>query len=674
MKNLLFLFISFLLVITMNSCSDSENTLKSGVSLNNMDTSVRAEDDFYSYVNGTWLKETEIPEDSSSYSTFKKIYDDTQLQLKEIIQNAAQNSSSDVDEQKMGDLYKSYMDEASLQTKDLTPIQNYLDEIASVNSRSDLVKIMSKLYTSGSLIPFEWDVYSDSNNSTQNIVYLNQSGTALPSREYYLSSDASFVQTLQKYQTYVSELMELANFEDTDKIASDIVTLEKKLADIQWSNEENRDTLKTYNKMDTKSIDDMMESFDFTLFLENSNLQKESHFIVTQPSYFQDFSKVYAETSLAIWKEYLSFELINAYANLLSDKFETLHFAFYQTQLQGIETEEPRWKRAVGSVNEILGDIVGKKYVAHYFPVESKEKISTLVDNLIESFDSSIDNLSWMSAKTKEAARAKLHKITTKIGYPQKWKDYSSLQIKEDDLVGNYMRASQWYFDQVIAKLEVPVDRSEWFMTPQTVNAYYDPSANNIVFPAAILQPPFFDADIDSAVNYGAIGAVIGHELSHAFDDNGAKYDGDGNLHNWWSDEDAIAFKALGDRLVKQYDTYEPIEGIFINGQLTLGENMADLNGVTIAYDAYIHSLQDREAPILDGFTGKQRFFIAWAQIWRGVMREEEVRKRLVTDPHSPKKYRVIGVLSNVEEFYKAFDVNVGDGMYIEKESRIKMW
>lgn len=678
MTRLFLLMVSFVIVVGFTSCGSSQTSqeLNSGIELENMDSSVRPQDDFYRFVNGTWLKDTQIPDDSSSYSVFKQIDDKTQLLLKEIVEDASKETSASLgsDEKKIGDLYNSYMDEASLNAKGIDPLKDSLEEIEAIANREDLVKLMAKLYTKGSVIPISWDIWGDSNNSTQNISYIFQDGLGLPDRDYYLSKDEKFVKIITQYQTYISDIMKLARYDNHAKISVDILLLENQLAKAHWSNEQNRDTLKTYNKLDTDEVDVLLGSFDFKIFTQASKLGDAPSFIISQPSYLQEFGIIFKNQSLDTWKEYLAFHLINSYAHLLSKEFVDVKFDFYKNKLKGIEMQKDRWEYAVGSVDEILGEMLGKIYVEKHFPAQAKEQMSTMVENLIKSFDDSIENLTWMSDSTKVSAREKLHKITTKIAYPDIWKDYSKLEIDADDLVGNYFRANEFYYDNTAAKLGVEVDRTQWYMTPQTVNAYYDPNTNEIVFPAAILQAPFFDMDANSAVNYGAIGAVIGHELSHAFDDNGAKYDGDGNLNNWWSEEDSKAFKALGDKLSAQYSSYEPLDGSFINGNLTLGENIADLSGVNISYNAFVASLGSKDAIEIDSFSAKQRFFIGWAQVWRINMREEELRDRLITDPHSPGEYRVFGVLRNMPEFYEAFDVKDGDKMYMQEQHRVKIW
>jgi endothelin-converting enzyme len=426
--------------------------------------------------------------------------------------------------------------------------------------------------------------------------------------------------------------------------------------------------------MSVDAFDSLTGGFDMKLFLQESGLGEIGNVVVLQPSYFENFGDIFAKTPVEIWKAYLSFHLINDYANLLSSDFVDTQFEFYMVILKGIEQQEARDEKAISFINKVVGELFGKLYVERYFPAEAKCRIKELVDNIITSYDRSIDNLTWMGESTKEAAREKLHKIMIKIGYPDAWDTSEGLEIRADDLVGNFLRYRQYIYKKNIAKIAKPVDRTKWFYPPQTVNAYYSNTTNEIVFPAAILQPPFFNMDADMAINYGAIGAVIGHEISHAFDDNGAKYDGDGNLNNWWSEDDAKKFNALGQKLVQQYDSYEPIEGYHVNGNLTLGENIADLSGLNIAYRAYKISLGNNTSRVIDGFSGEERFFIGWAQMWRCKIREEQLLYYLISNPHSPTRYRVLGVLSNMTEFYKTFNVKKSDTMFKAEDERIKIW
>jgi len=664
-------------------CNDSDTaiepeTLVSGIDLENMDTSVRPQDDFYSYVNGNWLKKTTIPDDKSSFSAFSEVSDKTELQLENIITEILKKDPSSLGEaeKKIANLYKSYTDTDTLELLGITPIQPTLSAIAAVKNYDDLIDMMGKLATKKVTIPFSYYVGADANDSKVNILYLYQDGLGLPNRDYYLKSDTTFTTIQTKYKTYIKDLFILSQFDgNATAIAENIYNLEYQLAQIQWSNAENRDALKTYNKLSLSDANKLLgNDFDLTRLLENMNIYNANDLVISQPSYCSDFGKLFKRIPLDTWKEYLLFHYMNDYARFLSKAFVDLHFSFYETTINGITEQRSRKKQAIDLINEVIGELFGKIYVEKYFPSTAKRQMQKLVANLLESYDQSIDELTWMQESTKAAAREKLHKITTKIGYPDTFETYDSLDIKDDDLVGNFVRYAQYSIDKDIDMIGKAVDRTKWDMLPQTVNAYYNPTNNEVVFPSAILQPPFFNMDADMAVNYGAIGSVIGHEISHAFDDYGSKYDGDGNLHDWWTPEDAKKFKALGELLVKQYDKYEPLPGHFINGKLTLGENMADLNGVTISYKAYQLSLQGRTPFVLENFTGEERFFIGWAQIWRNKMRKEELLKRLIVDPHSPAKYRVIGVLTNRNSFYDAFNVTAKDLMYTPKEDRITIW
>ncbi|KJY95056.1 MULTISPECIES: M13 family metallopeptidase [Pseudoalteromonas] len=649
--------------------------LGSGIELENIDSNVRAQDDFYYHVNGKWLERTEIPGDKSNYGSFTALYDQSQAALKEVIEAAAKNSDAKAgsDEQKLGAFYTSYMNTDALEEKGITPLKPYLENIAAVSDKSELVSLMADIRIQGGTTPFAWYVNNDAKNSSQYALYVSQSGLGLPDRDYYLKDEEKFATIRDEYITYITDMLTKAGVEDAQQAAQDIVALESKLAKAQWSRVQSRDATKSYNKMTVAEASELTGEFDFAQFLAQSDIDSKE-VIIRQPSYFEDFGSIFAETELDTWQDYLTFHFVSNYADELSKDFVDRKFAFYSTTLRGVEEQKPRWKKAVDSANAVLGEMLGKVYVKDNFPPEAKARMEELVENLIKGFDQAIDGLEWMSAETKVAAKEKLNKFTPKIGYPDKWKDYSALEIKADDLAGNFIRYSEWAYNEMREKLGKPVDRSEWHMTPQTVNAYYNPVNNEIVFPAAILQPPFFNLEADDAVNYGAIGAVIGHELGHGFDDQGAKYDGDGNLRNWWSEQDLAQFEQRGKKLVEQFNGFAPFEDASVNGELTLGENIGDLGGLTVAYKAYQLSLNGQPAPELDGFTGEQRFFMGWAQIWRRKYRDEELRNRLMTDPHAPSHYRVIGVLPNMPEFYEAFDVKEGDEMYIKPEDRVKIW
>lgn len=649
--------------------------LNSGVELENMDKSVRAQDDFYYHMNGQWLETTEIPGDKSNYGSFTQLFDESQKAMKVVLEKAAANKSAEAgsDEAKLAAFYNSYMDEAKREALGITPLQGTFDSVDALTNKSELVALMAELRTKGGSVPFGWYVNNDAKNSSENALYIYQSGLGLPDRDYYLKDDEKFTTIRGQYQTYISEVLTRAGVKDADTAAENIVALETNIAEAQWSRVESRNATKAYNKMSVADASKLTGDFDLEAYFKASGVNTEE-LIVRQPSYFEKFANIYNDTDLATWQNYLKFHFVSNYAGLLDKDLVDLNFDFYSTTLRGVEEQAPLWKKTVDASNSVLGEILGKVYVKENFPPEAKARMEELVDNVIKGYGVAIKNLEWMSPETKVAAQQKLDKFTPKIGYPDNWKDYSALEIKADDLVGNYIRHSQWSYDDMIAKLGKPVDRSEWHMTPQTVNAYYNPVNNEIVFPAAILQPPFFNLEADDAVNYGAIGAVIGHELGHGFDDQGAKYDGDGNLRDWWSESDLTQFEARTGQLVAQYNEYKPFEDAGVNGELTLGENIGDLGGLTVAYKAYQLSLGQSEAPVIDGYTGDQRFFMGWSQIWRRKYRDEELRNRLMTDPHSPSHYRVIGILSNMPEFYQAFDVKEGDKMYIKPEDRVKIW
>ncbi|MBD0410755.1 M13 family metallopeptidase [Pseudoalteromonas distincta] len=653
----------------------AEKPLELGIELANMDSSVRAQDDFYYHVNGQWLAKTEIPGDKSNYGSFSQLYDESQKAMKIALENAAANKAAKKgsDEYKIGAFYKSYMNQSARNELGITPLQPSLDTIDSVKSKADLVGLMAKIQKQGGTLPFGWFVNNDAKNSSEYALYLSQSGLGLPDRDYYLNDDEKFTKIRASYEQYITDVLAKSGVKKAAEAAKSVLAFEKTLADAQWSRVQSRDATKSYNKMTVADASKLMGDLDLAAFFKDAGVSA-SDIIVRQPSYLEALATIYKDTDLATWKNYLKFHFVSGYAELLSEDLVNLNFDFYSTTLRGVEEQAPLWKQAVDASNSVLGEILGKVYVKDNFPPEAKARMEELVDNVIKGYGVAIENLEWMSPETKLAAKEKLDKFTPKIGYPDTWKDYSELEINSDELVGNYIRYSEWAYADMIAKLGKPVDRSEWHMTPQTVNAYYNPVNNEIVFPAAILQPPFFNLEADDAVNYGAIGAVIGHELGHGFDDQGAKYDGDGNLRNWWSETDLKQFEERTAALVAQYNEYKPFEDASVNGELTLGENIGDLGGLTVAHKAYMLSLGDKKAPVIDGYTGDQRFFMGWSQIWRRNYRDEELRNRLLTDPHSPSHYRVIGILSNMPEFYEAFDVKEGDKMYIKPEDRVKIW
>lgn len=653
-------------------------TLSSGIETQYFDDSVRAQDDFYQHVNGKWLATTKIPPDKAGYGPAYQLFDETQERLRKIIEEAAQSTAAppESEARKIGDLYASFMDEPRIEALDLKPLGSELARIDGLKSKSGLAALIAHLQQIGVETPFSADIDQDNRNSTAYALYLSQSGLGLPDRDYYLKEDdPKLVNVRTQYVKHVEATLALAGDASAATDAGEIIALETKLAQAQWTKVENRDPVKTYNKFAVEKLPELGTAYPWREYLRAAGVgARVNNVIVQQPSYFEAWSQLLNETPIETWRVYLKWHLLHAYAPYLSKRFVDERFAFYGKVVSGIEENRPRWKRGVTFVEGAIGEGLGKLYVAKYFPPDSKARMDALVMDIRTAFAQSIDKLDWMGPETKKQAQAKLAKLTTKIGYPRKWRDYSKLRTSHDDLVGNVMRANRFEFDRNVAKLGKPIDRDEWFMTPQTINAYYNPQMNEIVFPAAILQPPYFDPNADDATNYGAIGATIGHETSHAFDDSGSQFDGDGNLHDWWTKEDHEKFAAKSKALIDQYNAYEPIPGYRINGALTLGENIADNSGLAMAYKAYHLSLGNKEAPVIDGFSGDQRFYLSFAQSWRDLLRDEQQIVDLKSDPHSPDKFRVNGSVVNQPAFYSAFNVKEGEKMYLPPDQRVIMW
>lgn len=648
---------------------------ESGIYFEFFDREVRPQDNLFLYVNGTWLKETPIPADKSDYGTFAELADRVDRQIKEIIdQLAAGSHEAGTEEQKIVDLYLSYMDTTLLEQKKLIPLEGEFKKILDVGNRDELAGLIAYLRRLGVQTPFSSYVRIDDKNPSRYIVSISQSGLGLPDRDYYL--DERFAQINQEYQKYIMRLLELAGISNAEKKAGEIYQLEKNLAKNHWTRVENRDAEKRYNKLGIKELEKLSPDFNWQRFMIEGGLGNEKELLVSQPSYLQAFSGIWKKTSLNTWKYYFIYKLLNEFAPYLNKDFADLQFDFYGKKLRGIQEDKPRWKKGIELVNSSLGMLVGKKYVEKYFPPEAKERMKELVENLRKAYAERIMKLDWMGEETKKQALEKLQAFNPKIGYPDKWKDYSGLVISRNDLVQNLKNIAAFEYEYNINKLGKPIDKTEWFMNPQTVNAYYSSTMNEVVFPAGILQPPFFNLQADEAINYGAIGAVIGHEMTHGFDDQGSKYDAAGQLREWWTEQDRTEFIRRGQLLVEQYNQFMPFPGedYHVNGQLTLGENIADLGGLTIAYYAYKLSLGNEKSPVIDGFTGEQRFFIGWAQIWRRKYTREELIRRLKTDPHSPSEYRVNGVVRNMPEFYEAFQVKEGDQLYLPPEQRVQIW
>jgi len=659
--------------------TQTASTQKSGIDKSNFDLSVKPGDDFYHYVDGTWLKTTKIPAEKSSYSAFTKLADDVQLQLRGIVEEAQKKTDrvAGSDEQKVGDMFASFMNEDLANSKGVTPLQPLFDKIDAVKSRDQLPTVLAELGRAGVSTPIGGFINQDAKNPEAYILYLWQDGLGLPERDYYLDKDnPKFREIRAKYLLYMGNMLKVLGVENPSKMVSQIMGFETALAQVSWTPVDNRDDDKTYNKRELATINSATPDFDLKTFLEVTGIHDSDAVIVSQPSYFEGMAKIIANTDLPTIKAYLKWQTLNAYAAYLSKDIVDANFNFYGKTLSGAQELKPRWKRGVDVVEQSLGEVLGRIYVQRYFPEDAKARMEVLIHNLLDTYRVSIKNLTWMGDETKTKALEKLDKFNVKVGYPNKWKDYSALTVDAGDLVGNVERSREVEHNREMAKLGKPVDKDEWFMTPQTINAYYNPVANEIVFPAAILQPPFFDRDADDAVNYGAIGAVIGHEIGHGFDDQGSKYNGDGKMENWWTDSDRKNFMARTKALSEQYSHYCPLGAgqPCVNGDLTIGENIGDLGGLSISYKAYKSTLAGKEAPVLDGFTGDQRVFIGWAQAWRTLMRDELLLTRIKTDPHSPPEYRVNGVVRNIPEWYDAFDVKEGDALYLPPDQRVKIW
>ncbi|GIW95637.1 MAG: zinc metalloprotease [Pirellulaceae bacterium] len=648
----------------------------SGIDWSGFDKSVAPQDDFFQYVNGTWLEKTEIPPDKSDYGIFTYLTDQSRQALRKIVEELANKPDRPAgsDEQKVGDFYRSAMDLQKRAERGMAAMRAELERVDEVASLEDLVRFLSENQRRGISTPLGVFVAPDARRSSHYAAYVSQSGLTLPDRDYYLLDDARFQRIREAFRSYVVRLCQAVGLQHPDRIARHVLELETALAHHQWDRVTNRDPVRTYNKLPAAELQAMWKNVSWEEFARGAGVHEQESLIVRQPDYFKALDGLLKDFSLDVWQDYLRFQIADAYAPASSEELEQLHFEFHSRTLRGVAEPPPRWKRALEMMDGVIGELVGKIYVREYFRPEAKEAMLELVENLRRAFAHRIRQLDWMSEATKQQALQKLAKVRVKVGYPDKWKDYSALEIRPDDYAGNLQRAAAFEYQRMLDKLGKPVDRDEWHMNPQTVNAYYNPLMNEIVFPAAILQPPFFQLDADSAVNYGAIGAVIGHELSHGFDDKGSKYDGDGNLRNWWTEEDRQAFEERGKKLVEQFNQYRPFEDMAINGELTLGENIGDLGGVNIAFTAYQLSLEGRPSPVIEGTTGEQRFFMGYAQVWRRKYREEELRRRLLTDPHSPARYRVIGIVSNIDAFYDAFGVQPQHKMYIAPEKRVRIW
>jgi predicted metalloendopeptidase len=664
---------TFALLAACAAEGEAVEPLTSGIERANFDPSVRFQDDLFHAVNGAWLAKTEIPADRADYGAFTALAEQAEKDVRSIIESCASaGANADDAEKKVGDLYASYMDEARAERLGIEPIAGTLAGIDRIETKAGLARTLAELARVGISGVVDCSIVPDAKRSDRYIFHLSQAGLGLPDRDYYW--DAKYKEKLAAYGAHVAQSLALCGVVDARRAAAEIVAFETRLARAQWPREDNRDDVKTYNKRTREGLVRLAPGFDWTLYFDAVGAGAAEELIVAQPSYLTAVAGMADSVPLRVWKRWLKWKVVHGRASLLNRGLVEANFAFYGGTLRGIPANRPRWKRAVAAVEGSLGEAVGKMYVARHFPPDAKRRVDAMVANILAAYGQAVRDLDWMSPATKQKALAKLAAFNPKIGYPRKWRDYSALVIRRDDLVGNVRGAAAFEWNRRLARLGKPVDRDEWLMTPQTVNAYYNPNMNEIVFPAAILQPPFFNRAADDAVNYGGIGAVIGHETGHGFDDQGSKWDGAGNLVDWWTAADRAEFDRRSAALAAQYDRFEPLPGYKVNGRFTLGENSADLAGLTISYAAYRRSLGGREAPVLDGLSGDQRFFIGWAQVWRRKHRVDDLKNRLLVDPHSPAEYRANGTVRNVPGFFSAFQVKPDDKMYLPPHQRVKIW
>ncbi|HVY82089.1 MAG TPA: M13 family metallopeptidase [Steroidobacteraceae bacterium] len=646
---------------------------KWGIDLTSRDASVKPGDDFYRYAIGHWLDTNEIPPDRTSWSTFAMLANEAEQQLRELIEALPADAPPGSNAQKVRDMYRTYLDTNTIEKLGLEPVKPLLASIASARTHEDVAKLLGRpdvpLRT-----PLRQVVTIDAKNPDRYIVAISQGGLGLPDREYYLKDDTAFAEIRSKYVAHIERMLTLAGEKNAAAQAKSIMALETAIAKLHWPIAKRRERDLTYNLRTREQLNELAPEFPWHAQLAAGGIDGQHEYVVRELDAVEGIAKLFRKTPVAQWRSYMTYHLLERSADTLPKAFDDERFDFYGRTLNGQPQQRERWTRAIDALDEGLGEATGQLYVAKYFPPESKAKMLALVENLRAAYAERVKHLPWMTEATKKAALEKLATFRPKIGYPDKWRDYSALEIRSGDAFGNAVRAAAFDWQRDVNRLNQPTDRDEWGMTPQTVNAYYNPTFNEIVFPAAILQPPYFDPNADAAVNYGAIGGVIGHEMGHGFDDQGAKSDARGVLRTWWAPEDTEAFKNLVDRLATQYDGYTALPGLNLNGRLTLGENIGDLGGLTVAYEAYHISLQGKPAPVLDGLTGDQRFFLSWAQAWRNLIRDARLRTQVMSDPHSPPKFRVNGVVRNMDAWYTAFDVQPGDKLYLPPDERVRIW
>ena len=657
----------------------SENEA-AGINLADMDTTVSPAEDFYRFANGGWLERTEVPADEGRWSSFNELRDRNNEILLDVLNNARESGKYEAgsDEMKAFTFYQVAMDSALAEEVGVKPLQPVLEEIEAISNKEELRSQLADLKLKGVSPFFGSYVYTDRKFSDQMAMHIGQGGLGLPNRDYYVKEDGKSEEIKEKYVDFVADMLGYIGYskEEAEESAEEIMELETRLAEASMDNVERRNPIKTYNKFDLQALDQHTPNFNWTAYFNELGVEGEvDSVIVGQPDFFKEVDEIIADTDLSTIKDYLKWNVINDAAAYLNNEIVNRNFEFYGKVLQGTEEMKPRWERSLSSTNNAVGFAVGKLYVDETFPPEAKKKAEEMVEYIKEAFSNRIDSLEWMSAETKAKAQEKLNNFNVKIGYPDKWETYENLEVGESSYVENIMAASRYGVKDNLDKLGEPVDKEEWFMTPQTVNAYYSPTYNEIVFPAGILQPPFYNFEADPAVNYGGIGAVIGHEISHGFDDNGSRYDGEGNMKNWWTEKDYEQFEARTGALAAQYDAYEPLDSVFVNGEFTLGENIGDLGGVAAAYDGLQLYLEDSGRPgEIQGFSPEERFFISWATIWRSKYKDEALRNQVMTDPHSPGMYRATGPLVNLDSFYEAFNIEQGDPMYKPDSTRVVIW
>jgi putative endopeptidase len=682
-NNSLFFIITAVFGLTSSQAQNEAVQNEPGINVANMDQSVRSNDNFFRFVNGTWLDKTEIPSDRTSWGSFNELLKKTDKDALTILKAASNNPKykSDTDQGKAINLYNSILDTVARDKQDINPLLPYLAKINKIKNAKDLQKVMIEMEPVGGLGFFGVGVGADDKNSSKNSLNVGVVGLGLPDKDYYTSEEKDTKEKRQKYEQHIARMLQFIGEspEESKVSASKVLALEIELSKPRLDRVERRDGRLQYNPMTIAELQKITPAINWKSYFVGIGFTKLDTVIVSEPKYMKALQTILVENDVTAWKEYLKWNLINRSTALLSTTMESANFDFYGKTLTGALKQRPREERALQTVNGSVGEALGKLYVEEMFPAEAKVKAEKMIKNIILAYQNRINNLTWMSAETKTKAIEKLNKITIKIGYPDKWKDYSKLEIKGLAEGGSYFEnvksIARWSFQKDIDKLDKAVDKTEWYMSPQTVNAYYNPSYNEIVFPAAILQPPFYNYQADEAVNYGGIGAVIGHEISHGFDDSGARYNADGNLVDWWTKGDLEQFTTLGTALADQYSALEPLPGVHVDGKFTLGENIGDLGGVNAAYDGLQLYLKDNEnAGLIDGFTAEQRFFISWTTVWRTKSRDEAIKNQVKTDPHSPGMYRAYVPIQNVDAFYKAFDIKKGDGMYIEPEKRVKIW